>query len=211
MANAINRNMQMVNVVQESIDRMITTRKKDCKNFAGNLQDLEDIAQGQTLPTDLMIQGDKIFSDAGWKTGKGPGTKATISTGIGIFYHLHRQSFEEKIFIQASTSSMAPSPLYAEALGLLLASQIAIKLKAQKFTFLTDNLTLAKDAAAKTISEKQVPWELRKQIARRPQKIWKQKFFILKEITMAWLMIVLNRLLDKTSLCLSPNVLIHLI
>ena len=32
-------------------------------------------------------------------------------------------------------------------------------------TFLTDNLTLAKAAAATTILDKEVPWELRKQIS----------------------------------------------
>jgi hypothetical protein len=152
MANAINRNMEMVNVVQESIDRIIAVGKNECKNNAGNLLELEDIDQGETLRTDLMIQGSKIFSDAAWKTKNVPGTQGTVSTGIGVF--CHRQNIEEKILIQASASSMAPSPLHAEALGLLLGSQIAMKLKAQKVTFLTDNLTLAKAAAAKTISGK---------------------------------------------------------
>jgi hypothetical protein len=83
-----------------------------------------------------------------------PGTKGTLSTGIGIFCHLQRQNTEEKILIQASATSTAPSSLHAEALGLALAAQIAERLNTHHVTFLTDNLTLARAAAANRILDK---------------------------------------------------------
>lgn len=66
--------------------------------------------------------------------------------------------------IQASTIQPS-SPILAEAAALLLASNIAAKIQEQGVTFLTDNLALARAAAAHSIADKQVPWELRPQIA----------------------------------------------
>jgi hypothetical protein len=117
MANAINQNLEMINVVQDSLDKRFTTIDNKHKH-QGDIQDLEGIAQGQTLKSDLIVTGNKIFTDAACKTRKIPGTQGTLSTGIGIFCHLQRQNTEEKILIQASATSTAPSPLHAEALGL---------------------------------------------------------------------------------------------
>ena len=60
---------------------------------------------------------------------------------------------------------MAPSSLQAEALALLLAATLANLLQLQHVTFLTDNLTLAKAAAALKTADQQVPWEIRQHIA----------------------------------------------
>jgi hypothetical protein len=66
--------------------------------------------------------------------------------------------------IQASTAHSS-SPLLAEADALLFATKVAAQVQAHGVTFLTDNLTLARAASATTITNDQVPWELRQQIS----------------------------------------------
>ena len=164
MANAINQSLEMSSVVQDSFQGS-NSKENQGHGMQGENQEIHSIKQGHTLKTDLIIKGSKIYSDAAWKTKKVPGALGTILTGIGIFCHLQRNNGEEKILIQASTTSKAHSPLHAESAGLLLAVNIAERLQVQQVTFLTDNLTLAKAAAATTILDKEVPWELRKQIS----------------------------------------------
>lgn len=120
--------------------------------------------QESDYSTDLEIQGSKIFSDATWKKRNSPDAQENERTGIVLFCQFLRQNREETIRIQASTAQPSP-PLLAEAAALLLASKIAAQVQAQGITFLTDNLTLAKAAAASSVTDKQVPWELRQQIA----------------------------------------------
>jgi hypothetical protein len=51
-----------------------------------------------------------------------------------------------------------------EETALRLTAQVAEQLQVQQVTFLTHNLTLVRAAAARKISDVQVPWELREQI-----------------------------------------------
>jgi hypothetical protein len=69
MANAINQNLEMVNVVHDSLDKSFTTTDNKHKEH-GDIQGLEGIAQGQTLKSDLIVIGNKIFTYADWKTRK---------------------------------------------------------------------------------------------------------------------------------------------
>jgi hypothetical protein len=128
MANAINHNLEMINVVQDALDKCFSTGTNNKKKRQQEVQSLDNIEQGQSLKTDLIITGSKIYTDAAWKTKKIPGSQRNISTGLGIFCDLHRQSIEEKILIQASTLSQAPSPLHAEAMGLSIAAQMVKKM-----------------------------------------------------------------------------------
>lgn len=164
MAKAINQSLEMFSVVQDSLGKNFC-RENQAHDELTRDQQIQSTKQGHTLKTDLIIKGSKIFTDAAWKTKKVPGALGITSTGIGIFCHLQRNNGEEKILIQASTSCKAPSPLHAETAGLLLAINIAESLQIHQVTFLTDNLTLAKAAAATKIWDNEVPWELRKQIA----------------------------------------------
>lgn len=91
-------------------------------------------------------------------------SQENLRTGIGLYCQLLRQNREETIMIQASTAQPS-SLLLAETVALLLASKIASQLQAQGVTFLTDNIILAKAAAASSVTNEQVPWELRQQIA----------------------------------------------
>jgi hypothetical protein len=50
----------------------------------------------------------------------------------------------------------APSPLHAEALALSLAAKIAAALQLSQPTFLTDNLSLARAAAANSLTDPHV-------------------------------------------------------
>jgi hypothetical protein len=165
MANSIINNMEMTDVVQGILEHNLPTGSNHKAHPQGPTQDGEKLEQGQTLKSDLQITGSKIYTDASWKTKKIPGAQGIISTGLGVFCHLQRQNGEEKILIQASTLKKAPSSLIAEAIGLSLGAELANKIGLHHITFLTDNLTLAKAAAANKISDKQVPWELREQIA----------------------------------------------
>jgi hypothetical protein len=137
---------------------------------------------------DLAIQGIKKTSDEAWKTRKAPDAQGGRRTGLGLYCQLNRQNGEEKIQIQASTSQVS-SPLHAETVALLFATQVAY-LGVQDVTFLTYNITLSKAIAAASITDDQVPWKLRQQIAE-----YKRNSEPLHPIT------VLNRQLDNLCLC----------
>ena len=165
LTNAIVNNMEMSDLMQGISEHNLITGPSHKVRSQELMQDEQRMTQGQTIKTDLQIVGNKIYTDASWKTKKNPGAEGTISTGLGVFCHLQNHNGEEKILIQASTLKKANSPLIAEAIGLYLAALIAAKLGLQSTTFFIDNLSLAKAAAAEKISDKQVPWELREQIA----------------------------------------------
>ena len=139
----------------------------------------------------MFIAGNKIYSDAAWKTKKAPTDTGRTTTGIGVFCHLCHQEGEMKILIQASIPK-SPSPLLAEAIALVFAANLAIQLNISQATFLTDNLILARAAAADKISDGVdkisdgvVPWELREQIAqykKASRQITSQIYHIKRDI-----------------------------
>jgi hypothetical protein len=161
-AHAINQNMEKVDLLQV----------KKCSSQGGNAGNInrsqdegrDDLRQGESIKTDLLIQGIKIYTDAAWKTRKAPGSQGRIATGMGVFCQFPHSTGENKVLIQASSPKL-PSPLHAEAAALLLAAKFAEKLNASPVTFLTDNLILARAAASEKITDFSVPWELREQIA----------------------------------------------
>ena len=122
-------------------------------------------AHGDTIKTDRWITGAKIYSDAAWKTNKILGSSTKTGTGIGVFCHIPGDQTITNVFVQASIP-MAPSPLQAEASALLLAATIAKLLQLQQVTFLTDNSSLAKAAASRTLSSTQVQWKIRQHVAK---------------------------------------------
>jgi hypothetical protein len=150
MTNAIQQNLELLDVMQDSIQ---------VEQPRTGIQ--EELAYpGSTISTDLQIKGSKIFSDATWTKRNPSGAQEVDMTGLGLYCQILKQNREETIMIQASTIR-PPSPLLAEAAALLLASKVAAQVQAKQVTFLTDNLTLAKVAAAPSVTDKQVPWELR--------------------------------------------------
>ena len=118
------------------------------------------------------------------KQKKAPTDTGRTTTGIGVFCHLCHQEGEMKILIQASIPK-SPSPLLAEAIALVFAANLAIQLNISQVTFLTDNLILARAAAADKISDGVVPWELREQIAqykKASRQITSQIYHIKRDI-----------------------------
>jgi hypothetical protein len=154
MTNAIKQNLELLDPLQVGVQEPQTR--------TGAQQELTN--PGSTISSDLRIQGSKIFSDATWRKINTPGAQENPKTGLGVYCQFTRECREETVMIQASTIQPS-SPILAEAAALLLASNIAAKIQEQGVTFLTDNLTLARAAAAHSIADKQVPWELRQQIA----------------------------------------------
>jgi hypothetical protein len=173
MAQAIKNNMEMLNSPRAPSQVQLQPRDTSLQDLSCEMQ-LSDYAHrttvdilpdhGDTLKSDLLIPGTKIYSDATWKTKKAPGRADITSSGIGIFCQIQESNFKATVSIQAS-APMTPSVLQAEAEALLLAARIASTFQLQDITFLKDNSTLAKAAAVRSVSHSQVPWEIRNHIA----------------------------------------------
>jgi hypothetical protein len=173
MAQAIKNNMEMLNSPRAPSQVQLQPRDTSLQDLSCEMQ-LSDYAHrttvdilpdhGDTLKSDLLIPGTKIYSDATWKTKKALGRTDITSIGIGIFCQIHESNFKATVLIQAS-APMTPSVLQAEAEALLLAARIASTFHLQDITFLTDNSTLAKAAAVRSVSHSQVHWEIRNHIA----------------------------------------------
>jgi ribonuclease HI len=171
MAQAINQNLEMIDALgvfamqaQECSKAPHTLTSSMQVHDQQNPPEVRLPAYGETLKSDQIIKGSKIYTDAAWKTRKVPGMANRIATGIGIYCDLQEQNNNATIFIQASTSTTR-SVLQAEATALLLATKIVSHLGLQKVTFLTDNSSLAKAAASTCASGPQVFWEIRSHIA----------------------------------------------
>jgi hypothetical protein len=177
MAEAIKHSLEMVDVSQAPTNQINTCRTSlSSMQVHGQVKGLilgsskqermeeEAPKQGTTITTDLTIEGPKIYSDAAWKTTEVSGADGRRTTGLGVFCQVQQDHQVTSIFVQAS-SGIALSPLHAESLALLLASNTANLLQLRQATFLTDNLTLAKAAAATKTADPQVPWEIRNYIA----------------------------------------------
>jgi beta-galactosidase beta subunit len=197
MTIAIKKNLELLDVVQVTENRLRT-----------KLNAQEDQArQDNTIRTDLQIQGSKIFMDAAWKKRKVQDNPENCKTGIGVYCQLISQGREETLMIQASTAHSS-SPLLAEADALLFATKVAAQVQAQGITFLTDNLTLARAASATAITNEQVPWELRQQIAgyKRDSEELQSKIYHINRNLNGVAHDCANRQLDDLCLCLSSLV-----
>jgi ribonuclease HI len=179
MAQSIMQNLEMSDELREDEDReqdgstkyQSATHLKMQRPRNHHLQQdsyIQDFTitsplQGTTIKTALQLRGHKIFSDASWKNNNTSGNTGARA-GIGLFLQLQTTQANCKVRIQASTNHIC-SPLQAEALALVFAAKIANSLELQGVTFLTDKLTLAKAAAARSIAHEQVPWQIRNVIA----------------------------------------------
>ena len=141
--------------------------------------------QGQTIRTDLLISGAKIYSDASFKCTKIPGlTHGQTATGIGVYLNSLQDQRSTQVQIQASTEPTF-SPLQAEAHALVLAARVTQLLQISQPMFLTDNLSLAKAAASKNVLADAIPWSIRKLIAEfynTTRQLQSQVFHISREI-----------------------------
>jgi hypothetical protein len=161
MANAIHQNLEMLDVLQDSSNNLVaedmmqnsmSVNQSRWKEREAQHQE-ETFKQGETIRSDLAIQGSKFFADAAWKTKKAPGSQGRISTGIGVYGQIQQGLNVATSTIQASTTK-APSSLHAEASALLLAARIAEQLQTHQVTFFTDNLTLARACSCITKNQR---------------------------------------------------------
>ena len=121
--------------------------------------------QGSTLTTDLLIDGAKIYSDASFRCSKVPGLpNGSVATGIGVFLKFVQGNKYVDVQVQASAPTTT-SPIQAEALSLLLAAKITQLLQVAQLTFLTDNISLAKAAATRSVCADSTPWAIRAPLA----------------------------------------------
>jgi hypothetical protein len=55
--------------------------------------------QRETIKSDFLIQGNKIFSDVTWKTKKAPGSQGRIFTGIGVYCQINQNNGNATVLI----------------------------------------------------------------------------------------------------------------
>lgn len=123
-------------------------------------QDKGEIIQGTTVDRAKLSTPIKIFVDAAWKEQEQSTSTGTRKAGIGIFMQTQEEERKTQIRIYALYLE-AQSTLHAEALAIKLASIILSRLKIQEAAILTDNLTLAKAAAARAPATQPGHWLIR--------------------------------------------------
>lgn len=143
------------------------------------------LQEGCTLRSDLFVDGAKVYSDASFKCSKIPGLPSGgFATGIGVFLKFLQDQKNVQIQIQASAPA-STSPLQAEALALLLAAKVSQLLQVDRPTFLTDNLSLARAAATRSVLADSTPWTIRPWLAnffRTTDSLHSQVFHIPRQI-----------------------------
>lgn len=143
------------------------------------------LQEGCTLRSDLLVDGAKVYSDASFKCSKIPGLPSGgFATGIGVFLKFLQDQKNVQIQIQASAPA-STSPLQAEALALLLAAKVSLLLQVDRPTFLTDNISLARAAATRSVLADSTPWTIRPWLAnffRTTDSLHSQVFHIPREI-----------------------------
>ena len=184
MANAIKSNLEMVDVLQDKMNKEhVQNNQISLQGQSGGQlhRQLQLPLQGCTIKSDLQITGPKKFSDTAWKTKKIPGIAMETATGLGVFCQLQDNFQNAMVMIQASVPT-ADSVLQAEAEALLLAARVAAVLCLQHHTFLTDSSVLAAAAASASTNLQQVPWEIRRHIATYSQLSGSSIFHIKRDL-----------------------------
>ena len=121
--------------------------------------------QGQTLKSDMLINGTKIFSDAAFRSSKILGlAQGEVKTYVGVYFCIPSPRREINIQVQASAPPTS-TPIQAEAVALAYAAHLAASLSVQQPTFLTDCLSLASAVTSRKIIHSAAPWNIRKELA----------------------------------------------
>ena len=124
---------------------------------SGNISNSQPQPSGSTVKSDFNVAGPKVYVDAAWKKGR---NNPTSLAGIGIHCHWQEQDRRMDVFIHAKAHGVG-SPISAEAHALLLAGDMAAKLKLQHPVFFMDNLSLARAAASPSLVHTSMLWEVR--------------------------------------------------
>jgi hypothetical protein len=115
--------------------------------------------QGETVHDFCMFAGNKVFVDAAWKLSSG---HMRARPGIGVYLMIPgEQGVVTDVFVSACSSPVV-SVIQAEAQALLLAGHIVSSMMLSSPVFFTDNLNLARTAAAPGASSQASYWEIRR-------------------------------------------------
>ena len=127
---------------------------KDCKHKE------DKYVQGNTVNLTEISTSTKIFTDAAWNKQEQSSVNGTGKTGIGISIEGQERRTKWQIKISA-TAMQAQSAIHAEALAIKLAAIIINMTGIHEAAILTDNLTLAKAAAAREPTKQPGHWMIR--------------------------------------------------
>ena len=83
---------------------------------------------------------------------------------LECFFVFLQDQAKVNVQIQASTQNTS-TPLQAKAVAFLLAAQVAQRLHISRPTFLTDCLSLAKEATERSVLADSTPWSIKKYVA----------------------------------------------
>jgi ribonuclease HI len=153
-AHALQKNMELLDPSDFSLQAELQLSQSKIQQRV--------LEEGETLTSDIVISGPRIFSDASCKNQNTSGTARTQATCIGVFIQLKHGGHNFSIKIQVSISPTS-SVLQAEARALLLAAEVAKKLR---ITILTDNNHLAKAVASRKLDSDHMHWDTRDTFAK---------------------------------------------
>lgn len=153
-AQAITRSLDLELGEVDEQGKSTTEDHKRSSQAEGNL------IQGSTIDSARLTTPVKIFTDAAWQEQGNDNKTGIRGTGIGILLQVQQgdQRMEEK---NSATAPYAQSAIHAEAHGINLAAIIMNLLNIQQATILTDNLTLATAAAARSPFSQPGHWQIR--------------------------------------------------
>jgi hypothetical protein len=83
MANAINKNLAMLDVVQIMNFNRSNAQEKVSRYEGEEKIREKTMKQGETIQSDLMIEGDRFYSNATWK--EVAGAQDNTLSGLGVF------------------------------------------------------------------------------------------------------------------------------
>uniref|UniRef100_M8BQF1 Uncharacterized protein n=1 Tax=Aegilops tauschii TaxID=37682 RepID=M8BQF1_AEGTA len=135
-----------------------------CKNKIPMQDKGEELRQGNTIDASKLSTQNTFFTDAAWNLQESQNGNEGAQAGIGVYIQLKQGYLNLQASISA-TGMIAISAVQTEAQGLKLAANLLESLHIQEAAVLTDNLTVAKAAAARSPRKEPGNWQIRSYIA----------------------------------------------
>lgn len=148
---------QALSSCTDLISKQISVHSQNNIKNPNDLQ-IQNFQQGHSIPSDQIIAGTRIYSDASW-------VKNRNHTGIGIHIELENSNRKKNVIMIQGLTQQASSALHAETLASTLALQVAQALGVVNPTLLTDSKLLAMAMASKRIDSEFMHWSCRQSFA----------------------------------------------
>lgn len=120
--------------------------------------------QGNTIDISKLSEENIFFTDASWQPQNSMRKASNTKAGLGVYMQVSQNGCRIRPKISAIVAQ-ATSALQAEAYGLKLAAMILYRLNILDATILTDNITLARAAAARSPRNEPGHWQIRSILA----------------------------------------------